>query len=369
MTSRDGVKCYLYWIKTKEMQDIFTEGYVGISVHPRVRFTQHIYSAKKGVSYYNKELIKGLLEGSVTQEILMVGEVSYCLEIENRLRHKAGIGWNIAVGGMSVGLAVKHGLSKTKEKSIYYNLLTRAKEQNIPVSSEMLPENNGLELFVEWYRGSVPKGMVVSVLGNDHVSLETLKVVTRGESTSIHNDRFSPLDGKGSYTVSELGRLFGIKSNTITYRMRRGETLRQALRLDPKIAKERKPRKKSTGYKGRLSEEDISNLRKDVTAGIPLVYLAEKYGMDSSNLGRVAHRFGIEAPAATYPNLVGGYFEIAYLSKFSEHDYDLITEMLLRGVTKSEIARQFRVSPSSITNVCKRLKWEEFCEQQKRALG
>ena len=102
--------------------------------------------------------------------------------------------------------------------------------------------------------------------------------------------------------------------------------------------------------------------------GLPLVRLAEKYGMDSSNLGRVAHRFGIEAPVVKYPDLVGGYFEIVYLSKFSEHDYDLITEMLLRGATKSEIARQFRVSPSSITNVCKRLKWEEFCEQQ-RTLG
>lgn len=369
MVTKNEVKCYLYWIKTKEMQDIFTEGYVGISVHPRTRFNQHIYSAKRGVKYYNKEFIKGLLNGSVTQEILMAGEVSYCLEIENRLRHKAGIGWNIAIGGMSAGLAVKHGLSRTKERSIYYNLMTRAKEQGIPVSSEMLTENNGLELFVKWYRESVPKGMVVSVLGSDHVSLETLKVITRRESTSIHNDRFSPLDGKGSYTISELGRLFGIKSNTITYRMRRGETLRQALRLDPKTARERKPREKSNEYKGRLGKEDISSLRRDIESGIPVVHLAEKYGMDSSNLGRVAHRFGIETPVVKYPNLVGGYFEIAYLSKFSEHDYGLITEMLLCGVTKSEIARQLKVSPSSITNVCKRLKWEEFCEQQKRALG
>lgn len=100
MTSPEKTKCRVYWIHLPEHTDMFSQGYVGITVKTvEHRYAQHTQNTKhktkrntinNAINKYGDRLIcEKVLEGSV----------EYCRGIENKLRPLPNIGWNISIGG------------------------------------------------------------------------------------------------------------------------------------------------------------------------------------------------------------------------------------------------------------------------------
>ncbi len=88
---------YLYWIHHKHHTDPSIEGYIGVSVRPKVRFSYHSHPERNN----NNQLYHNIQNGA-SQSILYefaTKEEAYAKEIE--LRPTDHIGWNIIAGGDS----------------------------------------------------------------------------------------------------------------------------------------------------------------------------------------------------------------------------------------------------------------------------
>lgn len=105
----------LYWIRHKDHTDMFSQGYVGISNNINRRWSDHSKGATN--STYLKNAIKKYGWENLVKEIVLIADEKYCLNIENKLRNIAGLGWNIVPGGgMPPSQKGKKRSNKTKAK-------------------------------------------------------------------------------------------------------------------------------------------------------------------------------------------------------------------------------------------------------------
>jgi hypothetical protein len=91
----------IYWIHLPEHTDPSTEGYLGVSKNFELRMTNHITDINKK-KHKNPHLVHAVLKygwDNLIKDIILSGEEAYCYEIEEELRPKKSIGWNIAPGG------------------------------------------------------------------------------------------------------------------------------------------------------------------------------------------------------------------------------------------------------------------------------
>lgn len=85
---------HIYWIHHINHFDIFSQGYVGISNQPSERFNQHKSNTNKHLSNaFDK------YREDVVLDIILESSEEYCKYLEQILRPKENIGWNIAIGG------------------------------------------------------------------------------------------------------------------------------------------------------------------------------------------------------------------------------------------------------------------------------
>ena len=79
-------RCYLYWIHKNTDVDIFTEGYVGITINPQARWKSHLYMAR--TTDKNHRLYNSINKNpeDFSMQIILCSTSEYCLEIENKLR-------------------------------------------------------------------------------------------------------------------------------------------------------------------------------------------------------------------------------------------------------------------------------------------
>lgn len=86
----------VYWLHLPEHTDIFSEGYVGITSCDR--FKRRLYEHEEHTE--NSHLRQAFLKyKTILSTIILKGSREYCLYIENQLRKKDNIGWNIVIGG------------------------------------------------------------------------------------------------------------------------------------------------------------------------------------------------------------------------------------------------------------------------------
>lgn len=90
-------KSCVYWIKNKTFNNIFEEGYVGVSLEFEKRIKTHKYRVNNN-KHGNFNLIENF-SNDIEVEIVLVGDEEYCFEIEKKLRPFSNIGWNINSGG------------------------------------------------------------------------------------------------------------------------------------------------------------------------------------------------------------------------------------------------------------------------------
>jgi hypothetical protein len=85
----------VYWIKTSEMTDVYTQGYVGM--------TKRSIKYRLGQHYHSKRPIGSILRGLPKEEVQIVelyrGYKEVALEKEYMYRPTRYIGWNIQAGG------------------------------------------------------------------------------------------------------------------------------------------------------------------------------------------------------------------------------------------------------------------------------
>lgn len=86
----------VYWIHHAKHTNIFTEGYVGVSNNAEKRWQFHRGSATNA---HLKSAVKKYGWDSLIKKVVLIGEKTYCFEIEKKLRSTENIGWNIAPGG------------------------------------------------------------------------------------------------------------------------------------------------------------------------------------------------------------------------------------------------------------------------------
>jgi len=91
----------VYWIRLPEHNDVFSQGYVGITVGGiKKRFREHRHNARAGKNYPISHAINKYGE-KLQVDTLLVADSDYCRQIENILRPAPNIGWNINIGGES----------------------------------------------------------------------------------------------------------------------------------------------------------------------------------------------------------------------------------------------------------------------------
>jgi group I intron endonuclease len=88
--------CAVYWIHHPSHTDIFSQGYVGVSVNTDVRFRKH-KRAKQNAHLRNA--INKYGWDNLVKKTVLIADTDYCLEVETKLRSKDDIGWNIVKGG------------------------------------------------------------------------------------------------------------------------------------------------------------------------------------------------------------------------------------------------------------------------------
>jgi predicted GIY-YIG superfamily endonuclease len=90
----------LYWVKTNTHFDIKTQGYVGITKNFKKRMWEHNYKSKKVDNTFQRAIRKYGWT-NLNKEIIYTGDKESCELLEELLRPKEYIGWNVCKGGFA----------------------------------------------------------------------------------------------------------------------------------------------------------------------------------------------------------------------------------------------------------------------------
>lgn len=96
-------ECCLYWIKTREMSRIESEGYVGVTINLKDRLKQHESNLRKYSKYYHKDFRSEFKAGNLDLLVIDCGKIEDMYYKEFLLRPEKCIGWNYAIGGEIAG--------------------------------------------------------------------------------------------------------------------------------------------------------------------------------------------------------------------------------------------------------------------------
>lgn len=100
----------LYWIRTREMTDMFSEGYIGIStISAKSRWNAHKASSKLSSKAHLPvyRAFRKYGTDNLVMSVLVQGPDDYILDLEVKLRPEPGIGWNCAMGGQETTKGLK----------------------------------------------------------------------------------------------------------------------------------------------------------------------------------------------------------------------------------------------------------------------
>lgn len=86
----------VYWIHHKNHTDMFSQGYIGVSKNVKKRWYDHNWKPQNN---HLSNAIKKYGWDNLIKEVILIGEQSYCLDVEAKLRPNPQIGWNLIAGG------------------------------------------------------------------------------------------------------------------------------------------------------------------------------------------------------------------------------------------------------------------------------
>jgi len=86
----------VYWIHHPTHTDMFSQGYVGVSMDAERRFDEHL---KKSDNRHFKYAINKYGWDTLVKKQILIADKQYCLDMEKKIRPTDGIGWNLVAGG------------------------------------------------------------------------------------------------------------------------------------------------------------------------------------------------------------------------------------------------------------------------------
>jgi len=92
----------LYWIHLPEHKDMFSEGYIGITKHTaKQRFRGHYKAAHHKQRNTNCPIYNAIRKygDSLIVETVVISDIDYVLDLEEKIRPDVKIGWNVKSGG------------------------------------------------------------------------------------------------------------------------------------------------------------------------------------------------------------------------------------------------------------------------------
>ena len=192
----------VYWIHRPEHTDMFNQGYIGVSNNTRLRWNEH--KTRTGNLHLQRAIKKYGWE-NLEKDVVLVADEAYCLDVETKLRSRAGIGWNITVGGGDP----PHDNIWNKGRKIPNEELEALRAKGFGFSKGNVPWNAGLaytkDMTAKFYDiGSYTRGKPAYNKGRPmapHVLAALIKACT-GRTQSDEEKRKKSLANKG--------RVFGI---------------------------------------------------------------------------------------------------------------------------------------------------------------
>ena len=130
----------VYWIRHPEMKYHMTQGYIGISNDPKRRFQQH-----KGKDWYDDRCVLTILQDGLTRE--------EAVKIEEILRPKWNIGWNIVPGG---GDPPRHGKGNPNMKGNHHR---KGKKDSAETRAKKSKSNGRYKRTDEWIQSVAMKNL------------------------------------------------------------------------------------------------------------------------------------------------------------------------------------------------------------------
>jgi hypothetical protein len=108
---------YVYWIRLPERTDILTEGYIGVtSKSSEERFKGHLKDCnRKDRNPYRIQNVLRKYKDVIVVETLLIADLQYCYDVEQKLRPLKKIGWNTAAGGRDALSLKDRGAKHTEE--------------------------------------------------------------------------------------------------------------------------------------------------------------------------------------------------------------------------------------------------------------
>lgn len=278
----------LYWIHDIRMDDIYSQGYVGITMVGFLhRLKQHRATARKGG--YPEKFCKGLLSDTLIAETILTGDSAHIRSMERHFRPRNNIGWNRAIGGDG-GSVFKHGLTGSRIKACYYNMLTSTGKQGITVCEKWSGEG-GLERFAEDML-PIPDGRELARLD---LSLPYCKENCAWLSRSEILRNIGDIEWNGKlYSYVELAEMAGESANTLQYRLYRGWTVDEALNIVPR--KKRLVKDfygEFVQYNGKLTDEEIEELIELRSTGATTTAIGAAFDIDAGQVSRLCSRFRV----------------------------------------------------------------------------
>ena len=86
----------VYWIRHQDHTDMFSQGYVGISSKPKLRWNHHF---SQPTNTHMKNAIAKYGWANLVKQVVLIADNAYCLDIEKKLIPTDFIGWNQTAGG------------------------------------------------------------------------------------------------------------------------------------------------------------------------------------------------------------------------------------------------------------------------------
>lgn len=218
------------------MEDIFTQGYVGVSRDPWSRFKAHVRNARVGDYYQLPELKNYLLSANSCFKIMLISDEDYCYELEANLRPKGYIGWNIRQGGRfgDTYSRLTHGLSKEDTVKWFYS----QKQKYMSVCEEW-SGRKGVEEFFRWASANMTElgenRDYLYIVDGGHISPENILLIPRIDMFLFNKEKYySRVEGR-ELTISEWADYTGIRPNTISTRISRGWSVDESLNFRDRL--------------------------------------------------------------------------------------------------------------------------------------
>lgn len=202
---------FIYWIHIPEHTDMYSQGYIGVSIDPSRRLWQHRNDASKD-KHCNFHLSQALKKyhSNIIQTIIFEGDESACYSLEEQIRPTENIGWNINKGGERPPSALGRKLSNDHKQKISKGN-TGKKHSHTAEAKKKISEFNKGKILSEEHKKKVKKARQFQVFTE-----ETKKKISESNKGKIPGNAKSVKTPLGNFiTLTLAAKAHNVSIETI----------------------------------------------------------------------------------------------------------------------------------------------------------